>query len=112
VLSWIYISDAAAVTVAALENDRAGRAYNVGDDEPVPFGTFISAVAATFGTPPPLRVYRCWVLRVAPYASAAINSAIRLSNRRAKEELGWMLTAPNYREGLRLTREQYERLPD
>lgn len=110
VLSCIYIPDAAAVTVAALENGRAGRAYNVSDDEPVRFGTFASAVATTFGTPPPPRVPG-WMLRLAPYASAA-NSTIRLSNRRAKEELGWTLTAPNYREGLRLTREQYDWLPD
>jgi nucleoside-diphosphate-sugar epimerase len=111
VLSCIYVPDAAAATVAALENGRAGRAYNVSDDEPVPFGTFISAVAATFGTPPPPRVPG-WMLRLAPYAYAAINSTIQLSNRRAKGEIGWTLSAPNYREGLRLTREQYDRLPD
>jgi nucleoside-diphosphate-sugar epimerase len=111
VLSWIYVPDAAAATVAALENGRAGRAYNVSDDEPVPFGTFISAVAAIFGTPPPPRVPG-WMFRLAPYAYAAINSTIRLSNRRAKEELAWRLTAPTYREGLRLTREQYDRPPD
>jgi nucleoside-diphosphate-sugar epimerase len=111
VLSCIYVPDAAAATVAALENGRAGRAYNVSDDEPVPFGTFISAVAATFGAPPPPRVPG-WMFRLAPYASAAINSTIRLSNRRAKDELGWTLTAPNYRDGLRLTREQYNGLPD
>jgi nucleoside-diphosphate-sugar epimerase len=111
VLSCVYVADAAAVTVAALEHGRAGRAYNVSDDEPVRFGTFASAIATTFGTPPPPRVPN-WMLRLAPYASAAINSTIRLSNRRAREELGWTPIAPNYRDGLRLTRDQYDGLPD
>ncbi len=37
-MSWIYIDDAAAATVAALERGRAGHAYNVVDDEPVRWG--------------------------------------------------------------------------
>jgi nucleoside-diphosphate-sugar epimerase len=34
-MSWIYIEDAAAAMVAALERGRAGQAYNIVDDEPV-----------------------------------------------------------------------------
>jgi pimeloyl-ACP methyl ester carboxylesterase len=37
-MSWIYIDDAAAATVAALERGRADHAYNVVDDEPVRWG--------------------------------------------------------------------------
>jgi nucleoside-diphosphate-sugar epimerase len=33
VVSWIYIADAAAATVAALERGRPGQAYNIVDDE-------------------------------------------------------------------------------
>jgi nucleoside-diphosphate-sugar epimerase len=104
-LSYLYVPDAARATVAALERGRAGQAYNVCDDEPVPWGTFISAMAMTFGTPPPIRV-PSWMLRAAPYAHAFMTSTIRLSNQRAKEELDWSPSAPTYREGLRLAREE------
>jgi nucleoside-diphosphate-sugar epimerase len=45
VMSWVYIDDAAAATVAALERDRAAQAYNVVDDEPVRWGDFVGALA-------------------------------------------------------------------
>src|SRR5215475_10312655 len=35
VTSWIYLEDAAAATVAALERGKGGEAYNIVDDEPV-----------------------------------------------------------------------------
>lgn len=104
-LSYVYVPDAARATVAALERGRAGRAYNICDDEPVRWGTFISAVAKTFGTPPPFRVPR-WILRAAPYAHVIMTSTIRLSNQRAKGELDWFPSAPTYQEGLRLAREE------
>ena len=104
-LSYVYVPDAARATVAALERGRSGQAYNVCDDEPVRWGTFISAVAETFGKPPPLRV-PAWMLRAAPYAYAFMTSTIRLSNQRAKNELGWLPGAPSYREGLQLAREE------
>jgi nucleoside-diphosphate-sugar epimerase len=62
-------------------------------------------VARTFGTPPPLRV-PAWMLRAAPYAYAVMTSTIRLSNQRAKKELGWLPRAPTYDEGLQLAREE------
>jgi len=104
-LSYVYVPDAARATVAALERGRAGQVYNVCDDEPAPWGTFISAVAKTLGAPPPLRV-PSWMLRAAPYAHAFMTSTIRLSNQRAKDELGWLPSAPTYREGLRLTHDE------
>ena len=92
-LSYVYVPDAASATVAALERGGPGQAYNVCDDEPVRWGTFISAVARTFGTPPPLRV-PAWMLRAAPYAYAVMTSTIRLSNQRANDELNWLPGAP------------------
>jgi nucleoside-diphosphate-sugar epimerase len=38
ITSLIYVEDAAAATVAALERGRPGEAYNVADDEPVAWG--------------------------------------------------------------------------
>lgn len=99
VVSWIYIEDAAAATVAALERGRAGEAYNIADDEPVSWRRFLDAVAEEFGTPGPIPV-PALVLRAMPVARAIMTSSYRLSNARAKRELGWTPSAPTYREGI------------
>ena len=95
----IYVEDAAAATVAALEGGRPGEAYNVVDDEPVAWGEFFGALAKAFGTPPPREV-PSWIFRFVPYAGAMIMGAHRLSNAKAKRELGWGPIAPTYREGI------------
>jgi nucleoside-diphosphate-sugar epimerase len=99
VTSLIYVEDAAAATVAALERGRPGEAYNVVDDEPVAWGEFFGAVAKAFGAPPPREVPR-WVFRFLPYARAMMLGDHRLSNAKAKRELLWMPSAPTYREGI------------
>lgn len=102
VLSWVYINDAASATVAALERGRAGQAYNIADDEPVSWRAFLAAVAETFGTPFAPEVPRA-ALRVVPFAYRLLTSNIRLSNAKAKRELGWLPSAPTYREGIART---------
>jgi nucleoside-diphosphate-sugar epimerase len=98
-LSWIYIEDAATATAAALENGRPGQAYNVVDDEPTSWREFMRAMAEAVGAPPPLAVPR-WVLRLAPYAYAALTSTMRISNDKARRELGWAPSYPTYRQGI------------
>ena len=99
--SWIYIEDAAAATVAALEQGRPGQAYNVVDDEPVSWRKFLGALAEAFDTPRPLAVPG-WMLRLlAPYAAAMMTSTLRVSNAKAKRELGWTPSSPTYRDGIR-----------
>lgn len=97
--SYVYLPDAAAATVAAVERGRAGQAYNICDDEPVAWSAFIAAVAESFGTPRPLRVPR-WLFRATPMAYDLMSSNIAMSNAKARAELGWSPTAPTYREGL------------
>jgi len=99
VTSLIYIDDAAAATVAALERGRSGEAYNVVDDEPVTWGRFFGALAKAFGTPPPREVPR-WIFRFMPYAGAVMLGTYRLSNAKVERELGWTPTARTYREGI------------
>jgi nucleoside-diphosphate-sugar epimerase len=99
ITSLIFVEDAAAATVAALERGRSGEAYNVADDEPVSWGVFFGAVAKAFGTPQPREVPR-WVFRFMPYARAMMLGDHRLSNAKAKRELGWTPSAPTYREGI------------
>jgi nucleoside-diphosphate-sugar epimerase len=98
-LSWIYLEDAVAATVAALEKGRPGQAYNVVDDQPATWGEFMEAMASTFGAPSPLAVPR-WALRLAPYAYTMMTSTMRVSNAKAKRELGWAPSQPTYRQGI------------
>ncbi len=100
VTSLIHLDDAAAATVAALERGRAGQAYNIADDHPVPFDEYIRALATAAGAPAPLRV-PAWVLRATPYMYALmVGTRIRLSNAKAKAELGWTPRYPSCRDGL------------
>ena len=98
-LSWIYIEDAVAATVAALEKGRPGQAYNVVDDQPAAWGEVMEAMAKAFGAPSPLALPR-WALRLAPYAHTMMTSTLRVSNAKAKRELGWAPSYPTYRQGI------------
>ncbi|MEU5525518.1 NAD(P)-dependent oxidoreductase [Micromonospora chersina] len=99
--NFIYLEDAAAATVAALEKGRAGQAYNIVDDEPVRWGDYLDALAAAFGARRPWRV-PSWMLRPIPYAHAMMTTSMRVSNAKAKRELGWAPAVPTYREGIPL----------
>jgi nucleoside-diphosphate-sugar epimerase len=97
--AFIYIDDAAAATVAALERGRPGRAYNIVDDRPVTWGEMTDAVAEAFGAPRPWRVPR-WLLRLAPFPYLMLTTSLRVSNERAKRELGWAPRVPTYLDGI------------
>jgi nucleoside-diphosphate-sugar epimerase len=99
VISLVWIDDAAAATVAALERGRAGQAYNVVDDEPVAWATFLRALAQAVGAPPP-RELPAWLLRPANYAHAAFTTSMRVSGAKARRELGWTPSVPTWREGI------------
>lgn len=98
---WVYVGDAAAATVAALERGRPGAAYNITDNEPASFATVLTALAQAIGAPRP-RAVPSWLLSAAPYAKAVITGGLRVSNAKAVAELGWRLEAPTYREGISL----------
>ena len=101
VMSWIYIEDAAAAIVAALEHGKPGQAYNIVDDEPVRVRDFFALLARQSHTPMPLSL-PAWVMRlVAPYGTDFFATTMRVSNARAARELGWKpAAAPTYHEGI------------
>lgn len=101
-LPWVHLDDAAAATAAAVTLGAPGTAYNVVDDEPCSWTRMIAATAEAFGTPQP-RSLPGWVLRLAaPYAaSMVLDTAMRVSNAKAKEALGWQPEYTSYREGVR-----------
>ncbi|WP_280382524.1 NAD-dependent epimerase/dehydratase family protein [Nocardia wallacei] len=100
VTSLIHIHDAAAAAVAALERGRPGQAYNIVDDHPVAFSEYIEALAEASGAPSP-RSVPAWLLAAFPYMHGLmVTTRIRLSNARAKHELGWKPVYPSIHEGL------------
>jgi nucleoside-diphosphate-sugar epimerase len=99
--SFVHLEDAAAATVAALEKGRAGQAYNIVDDEPVRWADFLDTLAVELGARRPWRVPG-WILRAIPYLHTLLSTSMRVSNAKAKRELGWAPAVPTYREGIRL----------
>ena len=99
--NFIYLEDAAAATVAVLEKGRAGQAYNIVDDEPVRWSGYLDTLAAELGARRPWRVPG-WVLRPIPYIHTMMTTSMRVSNAKARRELGWAPAVPTYREGIPL----------
>ena len=99
-LSWIYIDDAAAATVAALERGVRGEAYNVADDHPVSWTDMLREIAHAIGAPPP-RTVPAWLLGLMPYAQTMMRGGLTVSNTKARTELDWTPAVPTYREGAR-----------
>ncbi len=103
-LALIHHEDAATATVDALERGSAG-AYNIVDDRPATWSELVEAMASRHGAPRPLALPR-WVLRAAaPYAAAMMTDIDhRVSNAKAKRELGWAPRYPSYLDGLGIAR--------
>jgi nucleoside-diphosphate-sugar epimerase len=100
VVSWIHVDDAAAATVAALERGRPGEVYNVVDDEPATVGNHMIELARVVGAPPPFSV-PVWVARLmGPMSATLATIRQRVSNEKAKRELGWTPAYPTIRQGL------------
>jgi len=100
VFSRIHVDDIAGVLMASIAKPDPRRAYNVCDDEPAPPQDVVAFAAELLGRKPPPEI---------PFAEADLSPMARsfyaeskcVSNRRIKEELGYRLLYPTYREGLR-----------
>lgn len=99
VFSRIHLHDLAAGLEASIARPRAGGIYNLCDDEPASSAEVTAYAADLLGLEPPPEE---------PYDPAAVSPAAqrfwaeckRVSNARAKAELGWRPAYPSYREGL------------
>jgi nucleoside-diphosphate-sugar epimerase len=98
---WIHINDAASAIVAAIAQGQSGQCYNITDDEPAPAAELVRHLARAIDAPKPIPVPN-WVLHLAtPFvASAWFDTTLKVSNQRAKQELGWIPQFPTYRHGI------------
>jgi nucleoside-diphosphate-sugar epimerase len=95
----IHVDDAVSAVFASMARPNPGRAYTVADDEPAPADVVMEWAADRLGLPRPPEV--CWT---DPSVSDAMRrfylDSKRLSNARAKAELGWRPLYPGWRDGL------------
>jgi nucleoside-diphosphate-sugar epimerase len=99
VFNRVHVDDAVAGLFASMARPRPGAAYNLADDEPTPADVVIAGAAERLGLPRPPEVD--WH---DPEVSDAMRRFYldnkRISNARAKAELGWRPQYPSWREGL------------
>jgi nucleoside-diphosphate-sugar epimerase len=100
VFSRIHVDDLTSALAASIARPRGGGIYNLCDDEPCPPQDVVAWAARLIGVAPPPQV--AFDAASAPAASVRFFSeSKRVSNARAKAELGWRPAYPSYREGLR-----------
>jgi len=100
-IPFIHHEDAAAATVAALARGAGGRIYNIVDDTPGTFSDLVREVARSHSATKPLTVPYALLSVAAPYGKVLFGgTSMRVSNARAKAELGWTPKYASFREGL------------
>lgn len=99
VFNRIHVADAVSAFFASMARPHPGRAYTLADDEPAPADVVMAGAATRLNLPLPPEV-----ALDDPSVSDAMrrfyNDNKRLSNARAKAELGWRPRYPTWREGL------------
>ncbi len=97
VFSRIHVDDLAAGLEASMAQPRAGGIYNLCDDEPAANSDVVGYAAGLLGMSPPPET---GLESVSPAGMRFYAESKRVSNARAKAELGWRPQYPTYREGL------------
>lgn len=99
VFNRIHVDDAVSGLFASMARPRPGAAYTLCDDEPAPADVVMEGAARRLGLPRPPEVDLD-----DPSVSEAMRrfyrDSKRLSNARAKAELGWRPRYPTWRDGL------------
>jgi len=98
VFNRIHVDDIAAALVASLQR-QAGGVFNLADNLPAPPDVVIAHAAGIMGVPPPPEVPLAEA-GLSPMALSFYAGNARVSNQKAKDDLGLALRYPSYREGL------------
>ncbi len=95
----LHIEDAVDATIKAIAGPSS--VYNITDDEPVPASELLPWLADTMGTKPPRRMPRAmFSTGPATVLRYLVDEQPRVSNERARNELGWEPKHPSWREPL------------
>lgn len=99
IFSRIHVADIAGVLEASMARLNPGQAYNVCDDEPCPPQDVVTFAAELLKMSPPPEI-PFDEAELSPMARSFYAESKRVANRRIKDELGYRLIYPSYREGL------------
>mgnify|MGYP000150317003 FL=1 len=98
--SRIHVEDIVRVLMASIANPDPGGVYNVCDDLPAPSHEVIEYACELLGLPmPPLIGFN--EVDMSPMAQSFYKDNKRVCNERIKDELGFVLKYPDFREGLK-----------
>lgn len=98
----VHADDLARLVVVAVARAASQRVYHASDDSALFMGEWLDLVADRHGLPRPPRVARAQMAgRVSTVRASFLSESRRLSNERAKAELGFVFRYPTVVEGLR-----------
>jgi nucleoside-diphosphate-sugar epimerase len=98
----VHIEDAARATVAALDSPPG--VYNVVDDVPARASEWMPMVAQLLGAKPPRKISKAFArLTAGKFLVYLMCDQPAVSNERARTELHWVPTYPDWHDGLRAT---------
>jgi nucleoside-diphosphate-sugar epimerase len=100
VFSRIHLDDIIGILLASMENPNPGTAYNVCDDEAVPPQDVVTYAAQLLGMKPPPEI-PFDPENMTPMGRSFFAESKQVSNQKIKDELGYRLKYPTYREGLK-----------
>jgi 2-alkyl-3-oxoalkanoate reductase len=99
VWSFIEITDAAAATIAAVDQGAPGL-YNIVDDDPAQVAEWLPYLAKVAGAKPPLRMpASLGRLLAGEFVVAQMTTSRGYTNDKARKELGWEPRYASWREG-------------
>lgn len=99
VFNRIHVDDAVSALMASIARPRPGGVYNVCDDRPAGADRYVTEAARLIGLPPPPEI--AWTDdEVSAGMRRFYADNKRVSNARAKAELGWRPRYADWREGL------------
>jgi len=99
VFNRIHVDDIAGALALAMSGGGRHEIYNISDDEPCPPQDVITHAASLLGVAPPPEVPFAEAT-LSPMAASFYGESKRVSNARARADLGWAPRFPSYREGL------------
>lgn len=99
IVNRIHVEDIASAVMTSIESPRPQRIYNLADDEPAPPQDVITYGADLLGIDRPAQIGH-ESAELSDMARSFYTETKRISNARAKAELGWVPKYSNYRIGL------------